>query len=76
MVKNRSKAIAKIRAEDALNRKKFLAKLPKTEKQWLELLLHFTKRAIKSSKDTSFIDQAARLTRRIALLDVKVEKKA
>lgn len=64
-------AVTKKGAQDRANRKKFLARLPKSEMDWLSLLLFFTKRAISGPKDSTLIEQAERLTKRIGLLGSK-----
>lgn len=67
MAKKKPKAVSRTR-QNALNRQRFLASLPNSEKEWLERLLWFTERAIQPNKDQNMIAQAARIKSKIAQL--------
>lgn len=65
MAKRRKPRITKKDRKNAIHRQNFLNRLPGSEKEYLELMLKFTERAISQRDDGSMTGQAERIKEKI-----------
>lgn len=73
MAKKKTRKKINKERQHAINRQRFLDRLPGSELEHKKLLLHFTERAIGPYNDPTMIAQAERIRNEIAELEKKGE---